>query len=76
VKRYLRSPPASTTLVPGQDTALVCLVLYLKAIGKKAKIILPWIGPFPVLEGSEDNNNSKVSFASLMLGFHPSVTSL
>jgi hypothetical protein len=37
-------------LVPEQDTVLVHSAPYLKALGKKANISLPWIGAFPVLE--------------------------
>jgi hypothetical protein len=30
-------------LVLGQDKVLICSALYLKALGKTAKITLPWI---------------------------------
>jgi hypothetical protein len=60
-------------LVHGQDTVLVHSALYLKALGKQAKITLPCIGLFPVLEGPHNNNNNnyKVEFGSLMSSVHP-----
>jgi hypothetical protein len=57
--------------VPGQDTVLVHSALYLKALGKKAKITSPWIRPFPVLEGPDNNNNYKVKFGPMTLSVHP-----
>jgi hypothetical protein len=60
-------------LVPGQDAVLVHSVPYLKALGKKAKITLPWMGPFSVLEGPDDNNNYKVEFGPMMSSIHPCV---
>jgi hypothetical protein len=31
---------------------------------------LPWIGPIPVFEGPDDNNNYKVEFSPMMFSFH------
>jgi hypothetical protein len=47
-------------------------VPYLKVLEKKTKITLPWIGPFPVLKGPNDNNNNyKVEFGPMMSIIHP-----
>jgi hypothetical protein len=54
------------TLVHGQNTVVVYSTPYLKVLGKKANITLPWIGPFTVLEGPIDKNNYKVEFGSMM----------
>jgi hypothetical protein len=54
--------------------ALVCSGPYLKALEKKAKVTSPWIGPFPVLEGPDDNNNYKVEFGPMMSSIQPLVT--
>jgi hypothetical protein len=35
---------------------------------------LPWIGPFPVLEGPGDNNNYKDKFGTMFSSIHPLVT--
>jgi hypothetical protein len=58
-------------LVPGQDRVLVRSTPYLKALGKKFKIISPWIGPLPVLEGPDNNNDYNVEFGPLMSSDHP-----
>jgi hypothetical protein len=58
-------------LVPGQDAVLLCSASYLKAFGKKAKITSPWIGPFPVLEGHDDNNNHELEFCPMMSSVYP-----
>jgi hypothetical protein len=65
--RLKPAPP----LIPGQDTVLVHSLLYLKVLGKKAKITLPWIGPFPVHEGPNENYNCKVQFGPMILSVQP-----
>jgi hypothetical protein len=59
-------------LVSGQDTVIVRTAPYLKTLGKKAKITLPWIEPILVLEGPNNNNdNYKIVFSPMMTSVHP-----
>jgi hypothetical protein len=58
-------------VVAGQDTVLVRSTPYFKVLGKNAKITSPWIEPFPVPEGPDDNNNYEVQFNPMMSSVHP-----
>ena len=57
-------------LVPGTDEVTIRSKPYLKSVGK-VKQVGPWLGPFDILEGPDENGNYKLDFDGAMSDVHP-----
>jgi hypothetical protein len=68
--RLKPAPP----LIPGQDEALVLSAPYLGSVEGRKKITSPWLGPFDILEGPDENDNYKLGFDYGMQHVHPWVS--
>ena len=44
---------------------------YVHKIGRKHKLVGPWLGPFSVLEGPDKHDNYKLNLPPIMQGIHP-----